>query len=485
MTTLELTKEQTEKLQKLDGEMQNKAEYEIKHRSRKEESSKRTGVPYTLVDMDVIKIGTMLGLIKNKAVLEGKEEDQSFSLLNMFLGTGDKQEDHTIDFKDIPFYFKHVPKKVTEGEKIQYHSQLVNKECTQFSQDVKTMIDERLHKISERIAIFLPHPTLEAFVDMCIENIQVLLETIEDTPDEDDADVLETISIIRNCLLGPMSICKYKQIVADHIMYLRKMKKPHSLILQHLSWNESRLVLYPGFQRLKIPESDVDIGSFYNDVDVRCYTKAPELKEFNFDDIIRECCVPSLISIPIEDVLVKGLIGPYRNNSVGFLSTVQQAPNDPWAFYILKSLVGGARLWVVDYRFAKTTVKLGKTLLEYMINLFKVFYKACFGNNNFRAKFYLSSYCVHADVFRRLLKNITYVNDIHKIRQFLTRLLIGRSTLIPTELDLFNTQELQQQKLGPKFIHHPYKMIKDLFQDEPEDLSVFITNNLTKLIVNF
>ena len=155
---LKLTKEQKERIKKLEEEIVQKKEYEKKNRVRKEESSKRTGIPFSMIDMDVVKIGTLLGIIKSKNVLEGERENQqgqkkTLTLLDIFLG------DNDVGCNDIfPPYFQNAPRFIQENEKIEYHKKLVHKVCNDFSNFLTNMIETEMKVIGANISI-----TLEKF----------------------------------------------------------------------------------------------------------------------------------------------------------------------------------------------------------------------------------------------------------------------------------------------------------------------------------
>ncbi len=449
---MELSQEQKDRLKKLDAEMLKKKQYEDENRSRKEATSKRTGIPYTLVDMDVIKLGVMFGLIKNKEAVGTKTGGGLLSLL-----MGDEQaEEGVCDLRTVPYYFRHASTTVTESERIAYHKEFVGKKCVEFSKSVEDLVDAALGVVGEHLTVILPNKTLDALVEVFLENITILMESLEE---EDDDEVMMCISLVRNCLLGPLSICEYKKLVVDHITRFRRMGKSGDVILKSLSLNDCRLTMYPGYQVRDT--SDINNNPFYDEILIRHFTKDPKLNMFNFDTILSHCCIPSLITIPVEEILAMGLIGPYRNNPIGFLSTINQNPSDPWAFYILKTITSsGCRLWVVDYRLSNTATKLGFELSDYISTMFRTVYKSCFGHNNFKAAFYNSH---HGDIFRRLISNLEMVNNIHRLRAFIARTLIGQSTIIPTQFDLFNTQELRPQPPPPKFNLHPNVMLRNLF----------------------
>ena len=433
--SLKLTAEQKEKLRKLDEEMKRKKEHDDKSRTRREASSKATGIPVDIVDLDVIKIGTLLGLIKKKSILEGKEPDTTGSLLNLFLGG---EDEFKIDRSKIPQNFRNALTLATEADKISYHQQFVQQQCQHLSAITMSLIKQEMTNITSHISVNLESNTIDNLKTACVETIDVLLDELcEDG--EDDDELWSTLSTVRNALLGVVDICEYKKILNEHIVMLRKAGKAHSRILGHLSVNDVRLSLYRGcLTQTKGPLTPEDSNRLSREVVLRCYMKPPELRPFDFDDIVRHCCIPSLVCIPVDEVIEHGLVGPYRNNSIGYLN-VKDKSSMPWSFYNLKSInPDGARLWVLDNKLWVLTDNMISTMTAYMIKIFRTFYHEYYGTNVFRQGFWLASHNRHYDAFINMMNNISFVSNHAMFHKFLMMVLMQRSPLIPTEYDFFN-----------------------------------------------
>ncbi|UUT40481.1 hypothetical protein [carnivorous sponge associated iridovirus] len=433
--SLKLTAEQKEKLRKLDEEMKLKKEHDEKSRTRREASSKATGIPVDIVDMDVIKIGTLLGIIKKKSILEGEEPDTTGSLLNLLLGGEDTFE---IDRSKIPHNFRNAHALVTEADKISYHQQFVQQQCQHLSDITMSYIKQEMTNINSLITVNLESNTIDNLKTVCVETIDVLLEELcEDG--EDDDELWTTLSTVRNALLGAVDICEYKKILNEHIVMLKKAGKPHSRILGHLSVNDVRLSLYRGcLTQTQGPMTSEDSNRLSREIALRCYMKPPELKQFEFDDIVRQCCIPSLVCIPIDEVIENGLVGPYRNNSIGYLNVKDKSPS-PWSFYNLKSInPDGTRLWILDNKLWVLTDNMISTMTAYMIKIFKTFYREYYGTNTFRQGFWLASHNRHYDAFMNMMNNLSFISNHAMFHKFLMMVLQQRSPLIPTEYDFFN-----------------------------------------------
>lgn len=432
--SLELTAEQKEKLHKLDEEMKRKKEHDEKSRTRREASSKATGIPVDIVDMDVIKVGTLLGLIKKKSILEGKEPDTTGSLLKMFLGG---EDEFKIDRSKIPQNFRNAPIIATEADKISYHQQYVQQQCQHLSVITMSLIKQEMSNINSHISVNLESNTIDNFKTVCVETIDVLLEEL--CEEDDDDELWSTLSIVRNALLGVVDICEYKKLLNEHIVMLRKAGKAHARILGHLSINDVRLSLYRGcLTQTKGPLTPEDSIRLSREIELRCYMKPPELKPFNFDDIVRHCCIPSLVCVPVDEVVEKGLIGPYRNNSIGYLN-LGRNKNTPWSFYNLKSInPDGVRLWVLDHTLWVFTDNMISTMTAYMVKIFRTFYHEYYGTNTFKPGFWLASHNKHYDAFMNMMNNISFISNHVMFHKFLMMVLLQRSPLIPTDYDFFN-----------------------------------------------
>lgn len=440
---LSLTHEQKIKLQKLDEEIKLKKEYEIKNLSRKQASSIATGIPIDIVDMDVIKIGTLLGLIKKKSVLEGKEPKTTNFLLDLLLGNNEKEIQ--FDYSKIPKHYKTTQEKVTEYEKINYHQEFVQKQCTYFSEITINTIKSQLTIIQKHILINLEQLSIPVFISNIKENMEVIFNELIDTNDDSEEDELWLIlSVLRNSILGPINICEYKQILVEQILHLRKSNKSHKKILNHLSLVESRLILYPGgLHLIKDPLSQDDISKLITELQFRTFTKNPQLQPFEISNITKDCCTPSLLHLPLDIVLKISMLGPYMNNSIGYLNNLLNSNDscgsktNPWSFYVLSTInTDGSRLWVLDYKIKTFSLIFITSITNYLIKIFRTFYKENFGTNNFIDAFYKKTY--HFDVYLNIIRNLIFISKHSLFVEFLKDIIIQKSCIIPTEYDFFN-----------------------------------------------
>jgi len=378
-----LTDEQKDKLRKLDEEMKTRQ----KQQNKKEETSKSTGIPLDIVDMDVIKIGILLGLIKKRSV-DGTTS-QGGSLLDLILGN----DEPDLDISEVPSYYNMSPKPVREINKIQYQQNHVQTQTSHFSQIVTSKIKSSIGCIRKYISFDIGEWTIDNFVNNCYETMDVLIDELIDDPDDDS---WETLQIVRNCTLGPINICEYRKLLQDQITRLSAAKRPHQKIVSNLSLLDRRISLYS--DSLSNYADTLDTSAFIHELQFRAYTRNPTLTPFNLDEYVQACCTPVLLCVPLDVVLNISLIGPYMNNSIGFLP---QPDYQTHAFYVLnKILTNGIRLWVVDIDLIQFCESLIKELVMYLIKIFRTFYKACFFTNKYISKYNAST---HYDVFQNIL----------------------------------------------------------------------------------
>lgn len=445
---LTLTKDQIEKLQKLDVEMEERLAKEKIDQTKREQTSSSTGIPVDIAGLDVIKIGTLFGLIKKKDVFEGNEKN-SKSLLKILFGNNEK-----IPTCPLGYYKSLIT--IKESEKIEYHQYFVQKECSFFVEMVELFITEELKEIGKLININLPLYTLEHFKTTCLETLDVLIDEL--TENYNDDELWTCISTVRNALLGTLNVCEYKKLVTDNIVSIiyRIPKHCYMKLVNHLTIIDKRLSLFnkalteTNTQFLTQTE-EKEKQRLIRELTVRCYTKPPELVPFVYKDITQHICIPSLMYLPIETVINTCLVGPYRNNSIGFL--IDHTKNDQFGdFYILTTInPDGGRLWSVDPSLERFTNETSIILTAYIVDIFRTLYKECFGNNLFydTKTPKLVKNCNHHTIFHMLLRNLALISDGTAFYKLLVLVLKSKSPLFPTEYDFFNFIKSVYDKRSP------------------------------------
>lgn len=396
---LHLTPEQETKLKKLELEMEAKKKYEETSLDRRLAISKRTGVPVNLVDTDVVKIGSLLGLIKNIANREGSTDTEpDVSLLDLLLnGFGDSATSY--DYSKIPPYYSFAPLKHSEADRLCYHQNFVKEACSEYCRFVDELLENECKLIEPYLSLSLQDKTIEQFIETVTENMDALMEMLLE---EDSQECWTRLTLLRGALLGPLSICNYKTLVSNQVVQLLT-RYDQSVVFQTLSPTETLLTLFPGFN----PNAAFDTERVQNSLTIRAYTRNPELVCFDFASIKKECCTPSLLLVSIGYILTRGIVGPYQNNPIGFANR---------RYYILKGITGGVRIWVHD----KNLELFSKELRDAMVGYAKKLETLVTGSST-------------------LQENLDKLNQSVQFQRCLCSIVSQKSVIIPTEADVFDS----------------------------------------------
>jgi hypothetical protein len=486
-------------------------------KKKQEQTASSTGIPVDIVGLDVVKIGIMLGLIKNKELFENNIKTKS--LLQMLMGEDTDLPKATCP----PGYYKSLS-TITEKEKIEYQQNYVHVQSKFFVEFREQVVKIELENINKHVDIKFHNETTENFKTQCLELLDVFIEDLTETPE--DENIWKIITIITNSLLGVLSIGEYKKFITSHIHKIHQNLPNYEFkIMTHLSTIDRLLSLFNGVLRKckDFPhQTTQEIQQrLCNELEIRNFTKNPQLQPFVFNDIVKEVCVPSIMYLPIEWIFQKCMLGPYRNNSIGFLHTTPGQGD----FYILTAInPDGGRTWVVDHSLQQFTKNIIIATVEYIVKMFRTLYFECFltndivikqsltrtngrcstfsaaakvGSNNKKkktpivdspTKIHLTTNCLQEQVFKMLLRNLEFFSDSHRFRNFLFAVIKQSSPIIPTENDFFNyiksfydlrqsTTPIYYDDMKNIFQHHLY----DIFDDYNPSLYLILTNFIKKI----
>lgn len=426
-----LSEEQKEKIKKLEKELHDKKEYEKKHKHRKEETSKLHGIPIDVVDMDVIKIGILLGLIQKKNNRENGVKNNT--LLELLLGEDQKE----VDVTKFDSHYRNARRYVDEDKKMQFISQHVHKQSEFYADMINTIIRDSLHQVKQVVEINLQHSTLQDFKTIVQDVLEITLDELVENKNAVKQDWI-TMNTVRRVLLGPLDVCEYKKLLLTCCEKLYASGKNYNDIINSLSTIEKRMILFPRCLSKKTnPFTTQDAVQLKNELLIRNYNKDPKMLPFDLHTFVYHCCTPLLLMVPIDVILKYSLLNPYLNNSIVYLK-LESSENgsDPWSFYILKTITDEkVRLWVLDNKLFRFIGILRSRMLRYLVNMFKVFYFECFNTHSYISNFQHHAY--HGDVFTSLLKNIKYTCSLDFVH-FIQRLVQDMSFIIPTQYDFFN-----------------------------------------------
>lgn len=400
-----LSKEQLEKLEKLEAELERKRKYEETSKNRRLAASKRTGIPYSIVDIDVIKVGMLLGLIKNLDDNK-KNNNDDVSLLDLFLGIGQSSASSTYDYSKVPPYFVCAPNKCIETDRVEYHKERVKEECDRYCNFITDVLGSEHRKIEDVVSMPLQQMTMESFVENVKDTMSVVLEMLLED-DEDDS--WKQLLVLRNSLACVVPICEYKNIVSDHISQLMKIYRLENILEKGVSCLDGMLTLLPGKWEISQETSLAILTSLV----VRSHTRDPELKPFDMSAIIKECCTPAIVFVDLNDVIVHGIIGPYWNNPIGFMY-----PN----FYMMKCIIEGVRLWVMDSYLTMFSEELRISMLKYAE----------------RMRSTMKSSTVAFCSTEIIDSNISQLRNPSGFRSMVCKTVSSESQIVPSEADVFD-----------------------------------------------
>lgn len=493
--SIELSEEQKTKLQKLEIEMSEK-------KKKQEQTASSTGIPVDIVGLDVVKIGIMLGLIKNKELFENNIKTKS--LLQMLMG-----EDTDLPKATCPPGYYRSLVSVTEKEKITYQQDYVHIQSKNFVEFREQVVKMELSIINKHVDIKFHNETIENFKTECLELLDVFIEDLTETPE--DENIWKTITIITNSLLGVLTIGEYKKLITFNIHKIHQNLPGYEFkIMTHLSTIDRLLSLFNGVLRKckDYPQQTTQEiqQRLCNELEIRNFTKNPKLQQFVFNDIIKDVCIPSIMYLPIEWIFQKCMLGPYRNNSIGFLHTPRQGD-----FYILTSInPDGGRTWAVDQSLQNFTKNIIITTIEYIVKIFRTLYFECFQTNDIivkqtttgsygdtkgstkkkkkpqvasvsPTKIHLTKNCLQEQVFKMLLRNLEFLCDFHNFRHFLSAVIKQTSPIIPTENDFFNyIKSFYDSRQYNSPIYHDVNTVfqhhlHDIFHDYNPDIYSLLT----------
>lgn len=400
-----LTKEQQEKLAKLEAELESKRKYEESSRERRLAASKRTGIPYDIVDTDVVRIGSMFGLIRALDKRESNEKDSDdVSILDLLLGIGEKTPSYS--YSNIPPYFVVSSYRIKEEDRAEQHREFVKNKCSSYWDFVSEFLTTEHAQVEKVISLSLQQLTPDSFVNTVKENMDVILEIVQDDPAGylTDTTLQDQLKILRNSLLSVIPICEYKNLLIEQVKRLPQKN------LDSLSYVDAALILFPGFESLQ----QQNIIGILRSLVVRSHTKDPKLAPLNMSLVVKECCTPALMFVHLREVLRHTIIGPYANNPIGIMSK---------NFYILKCISENVRMWVRDDGLIIFSHNLRNLMLAYVTKTL----------NTVRS----ASKSV-STVETQLIDTLNALKKPNGFRKLICSIVSSHSPIIPTEADVFD-----------------------------------------------
>lgn len=154
-----LTWQQHDKITRLEREMKNRQIQQTKNKQRKLSTSQKTGIPFDLVDMDVVRYATMLGLIRNR--------NETPPVVNVNPPPPSPPDNTSSIDPHVPFFYRRANTCVTPLEKHRLLSQrwnevarkghiLIESECTKRARFFFPS-HPRVSSPSELVRLLMPH----------------------------------------------------------------------------------------------------------------------------------------------------------------------------------------------------------------------------------------------------------------------------------------------------------------------------------------
>lgn len=408
-----LTTKQQETLKHLDQELARRQEEDVKNKPRREHAAKETGIPISMIDSDVIRWGTWLGLIKKQSVRLGQEKDASVNLLQWFTSKKSTQ---------APLGFKLAKKYYSEEDRLLIQKKQVHEQCLYLSHLSQRLLDGYAKKLSTLIDFNLAHYSWDHFVVVCKEIIDCIYEEL--LTSMEDKELWSIYKCCKPVILMGCGILYYQNMLHQHGVAFKEKGELDSLDLK-------LLLFFTKGSSVQFIHHD-HMEHMMHEVVLRSLTKSPQLCVFDFDVILQHCCIPSFMWLSIDFILEYGILGPFFNNNIGY----HNIDGKLWSFYILGKMDDNNRLWYLDDELFMFTRQLSIALGKYMMHWFKSFYHQDLGHQQFVPFFWDR----HKE-YSMMLKNILFINDYARLGSFLQHLVRQKSTLVPTELDYFNYQQ--------------------------------------------
>jgi hypothetical protein len=427
---VELSIEQKEKLMLLEKDMMIKK----KQKDQGKKLAEDTGIPLDVVTFDVVRLAMTLGLIKSKAIREGKlPDDKKPNLLEMFLGKNQNQtfSKHKFLLTDIPLNFSQANVFMLEEEKLFHLQEQNRKEFHEMEKIVNIYLEKNIQQIKTKIGF---HPETCCLEDFRKEAMSFFNDTVDSLCEEDVTIyeknlMIQDLNFLRKFIIGIVDIITLQQLLTFHVKMMKDLNISTKNIQKSFTFFEAVLILFPDFH-LKIPRRQEIDGILFN-LQINSFFSDVSFVPFQFATIKKKLDTLLYLIVHVKDIVQFSLLKA-QNNCIGFLP--------PLSFFLLKRItVEKVRLWCLDPFLFHLRQKMKTFLNKNLISLFRLIHFETFQHNVF------SSHIFSFFVFRRLIKNLVFINS-RKFDIFLQSLIRKYAQIVPTEHDFFNAHQLFQEK---------------------------------------
>lgn len=282
---------------------------------------------------------------------------------------------------------------------------------------------------------------------------------------------IEKLKNYRLKLFGKYNIEDYKNLIGNHIECIKnalknKNKKEREILNMiskcGLSGLECRLIRWKDYYNKDIEADEIKM------YDTCLTVNMPHSRHyipFDQNNVLEKLDYYSLALLPVEDIINKIMINPYKMNNVCYCGPEDE--KDPYRFYRLVKVDGKTRYWQIDYRLSKITEIVTNMLLLNCTSLFRQIYYDIFSDNQYREDYERHATAASRDCYQ-IIMNIITLSKKHSIQQSMIKMFYKYANHIPSEVDNFDYSSDDRTN-------------KRMFQEEEND-EEYILDNISKIM---
>lgn len=205
-------------------------------------------------------------------------------------------------------------------------------------------------------------------------------------------------------------------------------KKIESIILKRgLSALESRLLMFPGFEKMEISADDIYLLR-------NMYLEPLIFTEFRLNEFTKRLLDYRWALLSYDDILSDMIMKILPRNIIHRASHSSEQEDDPFRFYILDKVVLGKRYWTMDCRLEHLTQSLCEIITSYCVHVFREIYHRIFGCNYFIPDYKKKNVTTRFDC-EQLLSNLVSVNTFSTFNKFLRVIVVKKTATYNQPID--------------------------------------------------
>jgi len=297
---------------------------------------------------------------------------------------------------------------------------------------------------------------------------------------------IEEIKIIRNKLMGKISIVEYTELLKDHHGRLEKLckdkkfdkRKTLTIISRNLSTLEMRMLNYGKYTNTTLDIDTIDKFSLSIDLSI---DNSKEFVPFDKNKIYNYINNYSLSLFTIKKCISRALCNVWGYNNMVYMNPVVSQGKDPYSFYILEKMRVTKkeinRCWKMECRLEDIAVDFVDNILPYCTMLFRQLYYKIFSDNDYREGYVTKSSVAEGEC-EQLLQNIIILTQPNNFCKMLQKIVVKNATFTQGSMDkinLYSNDRIQEKRLNARDDEkHTHFFIRGLFdnikQEEVENI---------------